>query len=72
MDSSAKKKKQSEKDKRDFVTFALDHVKHLTIHRQRKEEGVNMEVAKKPHSYVATAVDKWKMFDEELLQKGDQ
>ena len=34
-------KRSTQKDKRDFVIFAHDHVKHLTVHRQGGEEGVN-------------------------------
>ena len=32
------RKNQGDKDKRDFVTFALSHVKQSAIHRQKMEE----------------------------------
>ena len=52
---TSRPKKKTEKDKKEFVTFALDRVKHTTIHRQKKEEGKHMKVAEMLPKELASA-----------------
>ena len=52
MDAEAKRKRRTQKDKRDFVTFALDHVKHSTVRRQSKEDGMKRNATKNPHKEI--------------------
>ena len=37
-----------EEGKRDFLTFARDHVKHARIHRRKRAEEVKIKPEKKP------------------------
>ena len=43
-----KERMRTPKDRRDFVTYALGHVEHSTVHKQGSEEGMKRKEAKKP------------------------
>ena len=48
-----RKEANSKGQERDFVTFALDHVKHSTVRRQSKEEGIKRNQTKNSQKKLA-------------------